>query len=244
MAPAPITIDRLLNLAPEHPVDVLNHLSSHPELAGRQDAHGYSLVHAATSYNHAELLIKLVTDYSVDVNIRDEDGETPLFVAENVDIARTLVEQLGVDLNARNEDGQTAEEKMEADEEWPLVAAYLRETVSLGSRGGAASVVAQTGGAHDSAAAQAGTLNGATSNGVPHPPRIPAGISDVRIGTMEEPSADQGEPDPEFRRRIEELAASDDFQTEEGQQRLRELVQDAVSGLHHDQDRNVRQRQD
>ena len=45
--------------------------------------------------------------------------------------------------------------------------------------------------------------------------------------------ADQvgGEPDPEFRRRIEELASRDDFQGDEGQRELRSLVSDAVSGL-------------
>ncbi|GAB7338629.1 hypothetical protein MBLNU457_5362t1 [Dothideomycetes sp. NU457] len=244
MSPSNVSIDRLLNLVPEHPDQVLSHLSNQPELAGRQDRHGYSLLHAATSYNHADLLRKLVHDFKADVNTRDEDGETPLFVAENVDIARTLVEELGVDINAQNDDGQTAEQKMDADEEWPLVTAYLREASTRSSGQAAASVVAQTGGANNSSTAQAGTLNGST-NGVSHPPPVPAGISDVKIGTMPEPSEEEA-PDPEFRRRIEELAASDDFQTEDGQQRLRELVQDALSGMHqpNEADRNVRRREE
>jgi len=243
MSPSNVTIDRLLNLVPEHPDQVLSHLSSQPELAGRQDRHGYSLLHAATSYNHPELLRSLVRDFHANVNLRDEDGETPLFVAENVEIARLLVEELGADTGAQNDDGQTAEQKMDADEEWPLVTAYLREAPG-GSSGQAASVLAQTGGANNSSAARSGTVNGA-SNGMSHPPPVPAGITDVKIGTMPEPS-EAGAPDPEFRRRIEELAASDDFQTEDGQQRLRELVQDALSGMHqtNEEDRNVRQRQE
>lgn len=239
-----VTIDRLLNLVPEHPDQVLNHLISHPELAGRQDRHGYSLVHAATSYGHADLLKKLVGDFQVSVNLRDEDGETPLFATENVDIARTLVEELGADINAQNDDGQTAEQKMDADEEWPLVTAYLRQASGTSSGPAAASVVAQTGGANASAAATAGIVNGSV-NGATHPPPVPAGITDVKIGTMPEPG-EEGAADPEFRRRIEELAASDDFQTEEGQQRLRELVQDALSGMQQPQeaDRNVRRREE
>lgn len=100
---ANITIDRLLNLVPDSPDTVALHLASNPALAGAQDAHGYSLVHAASSYGHASLLKTLVNEYHVDVNIQDEDGETPLFAAENVEIARTLVEELHADVNARNE---------------------------------------------------------------------------------------------------------------------------------------------
>ena len=245
MVPQRGAIDTLLNLVPEHADQVLDYLSSHPEIAGSQDAHGYSLLHAATSYNHPGLLRTLVRDYHADVNICDEDGETPLFAAESVDIARTLVESLGADVNHRNLEGQTAGEKMDADEEWPLVAAYLRETAGHGSGQAAASVIAQTGGASGSAAALAGTVDSTSdTNGASHPPPMPPGITDVKIGTMPEPSEDEGEPDPEFRRRIEELAARDDFQTAEGQRELRNLVQDAVSGLHQNQERNVRRREE
>ena len=239
-----ITIDRLLTVVPDSPDTVLTHLSSQPDLASKQDSHGYSLLHAATSYNHASLAKALVKDYHVDVNIRDEDGETPLFVAENVGIARTLIEELGADIDAKNEDDQTAEAKMEEDGDSPLVAAYLREAAGQGSGGSAASVIAQTGGAHDTEAARAGTIStDPQSNGVSHPPPLPHGITDIRIGTMEANDA-ANEPDPEFRRRIEELAARDDFQGEEGQRQLRELVQDAVLGLNPGDDRSTRRRVD
>ena len=50
-------------------------------------------------------------------------------------------------------------------------------------------------------------------------------------------------PDPEFRRMIEELAAREDFQSEEGQRQLRELVTQAVMGMGTgDADRSVRRR--
>ncbi|KAK4996634.1 hypothetical protein LTR66_003804 [Elasticomyces elasticus] len=220
------TIDRLLNLVADSPSAVLSHLSSNPQLASRKDSHGYSLLHAATSYDHPELLRTLVNTHHVDVNLTDEDGETPLFAAENVNIARCLVEELGANVEARNEQRQTAEEKLTEEGEYPLVAAYLREAAA-GHGGGAASVVAQTGGANDATAALNGT-NGDT-NGVHPPPPLPQGVH-INVETIEEPG-EEGAPDPEFRRRIEELAAREDFQTEEGQTELRNLVRDAISGL-------------
>ncbi|TKA67545.1 hypothetical protein B0A55_08640 [Friedmanniomyces simplex] len=221
------SIDRLLNLVPDHPEQVLTQLHSHPTLASQQDAHGYSLVHAATSYNHADLLRALIKDFHVDPNITDEDGETALFNAETVDMAKQLLE-LGVRLDLKNTDGQTAAERLDDEDEQPLVAAYLREAASHPTPEAAASVLSQTAGAEASSAAQAGTVNG-DANGVHAPPPLPNGVK-IEVGTMQQDEAG-GEPDPEFRRRIEELAAREDFQTEEGQRELRNLVEDAVSGL-------------
>ena len=62
-----------------------------------------------------------------------------------------------------------------------------------------------------------------------------------------EPEDDGFVPDPEFRRRIEELAAREDFQSEQGQADLRHLVEDVVSGMREEQrgqDRSTRQRTD
>jgi len=62
----------------------------------------------------------------------------------------------------------------------------------------------------------------------------------VNIGSMA--PEEVGEVvDTEFRRRIEELAAREDFQSEEGQQQLRELVTEALRG-EVNPERDVRQR--
>ncbi|KAK5132905.1 hypothetical protein LTR08_008351 [Meristemomyces frigidus] len=211
MAHPPPTIDRLLNLVPDSPAAVPTHLEAHPHLAAQQDAHGYSLVHAATSYNHLALLRALVRDYHVDPNITDEDGETALFNAETVEMARELL-QLGVRKEARNDEGQTAAEKLADEDEQPAVAAFLREAAELN-------------------AAEALHANG-DANGVDRPPPMPNGVQ-VNVGTMQ-PDEAGDEPDPEFRRRIEELAAREDFEGEEGQRQLRDLITDAVSGLTQD----------
>lgn len=75
------------------------------------------------------------------------------------------------------------------------------------------------------------------------PPPLPDGLN-VEMGTMSEEAAGDA-PDPEIRRRIEELAARPDYESEEVQRQLRELVQDVVSGMGGEQDgRSVRRRVD
>jgi hypothetical protein len=207
-------IDILLNLVPDSPQTVLSHLANAPGLASVRDAHGYSLVHAASSYSQIPLLRTLIQTYNVSPNIVDEDNETPLFAAENVDVARALLE-LGADVGWKNAEGFTPAIKIEGEGDFPLVAQFLKEhTTSSSSNPPAAS-----------SSTEDNTLEGI----LPHPPPLPNGVQ-VNIGTMEEPE-EAGAPDPEFRRRIEELAARDDFQGEEGQRQLRELVTEAVTGI-------------
>lgn len=234
MTQAP-TIDRLLNLVPDSPSTVLSQLQAHPELASQQDAHGYSLVHASASYGHSDLLKALVRDFHVDPNIKDEDGETALFSVEEVRMARELLD-LGLDATIRNGDGQTAAVKLDDDDEQPAVAAYLREAASGTGSGGNVSQDPVTGGTSH-LAAQSSTasnqVNGEDNASHPPPP-LPNGLQ-LNVGTMA--ATDVGEePDPEFRRRIEELASRADFEGEEGQRELRNLVSDAISGLRSEED--------
>lgn len=210
-------------LAADNPSAVLSLLSQDPSIASKQDEHGYSLLHAAASYGHIDLLCALVKDYLVDVNLLDEDGETCLFVTERVDIAKCLVEELGVNYNKANDEGLTARETIESDGD-PEVAAYLR----------------QIAGVADEPEQPTDTLN-------PAPP-LPPNLK-VNLGTVSEQEANAGtnEADPEFKRRIDELAAREDFHSEAGQNQLRELVMDAISGSNIETDgdgRDVRRRTD
>ncbi|KAF2276094.1 uncharacterized protein EI97DRAFT_433510 [Westerdykella ornata] len=208
--PPPPTIDLLLNLIDTRPNSILTSLSQHPHLASASDSHGYSLVHAAVSYNQPQVLRELIQTYKVNVNLLDEDGESPLFAAENVAIAKSLVEDFGADWRLKNSEGKTAEERIAEEEgEDHEVAIYLRGLRTGGS----------------------GSANGNVANGadVPDLSGLPGGVK-INIDTMAEDEVGDA-PDPEIRRRIEELAARDDFQTEEGQRRLRELVTEVVSGM-------------
>lgn len=212
-------------LAADHPDRLLPLLRENPALASGQDEHGYSLIHAAASYNHLDLLRALVNELHVNVDLKDEDGETALFVAETMDCAKVLVEELHADIKVRGDEGKTAREKIEEDGDFPDVAVYLRIKELEGSG-------AQVNGVSPSIA------NG--TNGVHTPLPLPEGVS-VNIGTMV-PEEEAGEVvDPEFRRRIEELAQREDFQGEDGQNALRELITEAIRGQV-GQDRDVRQR--
>ncbi|KAK4222111.1 ankyrin repeat domain-containing protein 53 [Podospora fimiseda] len=214
MAPNPFI------LAADDPQALLDLLKENPSLAAGQDDHGYSLVHAAASYNHLDLLRTLIRDYKVPVDIRDEDGDTALFVVETVEAAKVLVEELGSNPNIRDDEGLTARETIENDGDWPKVAEYL-------------------------ASLPGGELEGVFANGasgVSELPAAPQGLN-VTVGQIDE--AEVGEqPDPEIRRRIEELAARPDFQSEEGQAALRELVREIVGDEGLSEERNVRSRQD
>lgn len=212
-------------LAADNSPTLLPLLRSNPALASKQDDHGYSILHAAASYNHISLLRALVNELHVDVNLRDEDGETCLFVTETVDIAKCLVEELGIDQSIKNDEGLLAQETIEQDGSFPDVATYLK------------SIPTHT---------QDSLSNGAGSSGQGSqaPPPLPPNVT-LNVGTMPEDGAegDEQSPDPEFRRRIEELASRDNFHTEDGQQELRDLITDAVRGVHAENNsRDVRRR--
>lgn len=210
-------------LAADNPAALLPLLRETPSLASRQDEHGYSLLHAAASYNHLDLLRALANEFNVPVDLRDEDSETALFVVETVEAARVLVEELGLDTSITGDEGQTAREKIEQEGDYPAVAEYLasKETRSTTVNGAQESVNGQ--------------MNGDL-------PPVPQGLS-VNFGTLSEEDIVGASPNPEFRRRIEELAAREDFHTDAGQAALRRLVQEAIAGEDLVEERNVRPRE-
>lgn len=220
MAPNPFL------LAADNSPALLPLLRENPALASGQDEHGYSLVHAAASYNHLDLLRALINEFSVDVNIKDEDGESALFVTETVDAARCLVEELGADITIRGDDGVTPREKIEGEGDFPEVAVYL-----LGVETARHVASAQT------------PANGQNASTTTDLPAVPEGLA-VSVGTMDQTQDVPDEVDPEFKRRIEELAEREDFHTPEGQAELRRLVEAAVLGESFADERNVRSRQD
>lgn len=205
-------------LAAENSPRLLSSLRSQPQLASFQDAHGYSLLHAAASYNHLDLLRTLVSEFHVDVNMKDEDGETALFVVETVEAARILCEELHIDRSIKNAEGVTAEEKIMHEGDYPVIAEYLHAPSASNNTLGIAST------------------NGATEHLPPLPPNVR-----MQVGTLEDPEALGEVADPALRRRIEELASRDDFQGEEGQRQLRELITDALRGVS-GEEREVRPR--
>ena len=211
-----------LILAADNSPQLLPILRSKPLLASTQDQHGYSLVHAAASYNHLDLLRTLVHEFHVDPNMVDEDGETALFVVESVESAQCLLEELGADPSLKNSEGNTAEERIRAEGDFPTVAEFLRVARAIGA---------------------SGPGDSQSTRSESHPPPLPPNVK-IHLGTMEDSQAtgESTEADPEFRRRIEELAARDDFRGEEGQKQLRDLITDAIRGAGGEDERQVRPR--
>lgn len=219
-------------LAADNDPKLLHLLRSHPALASSQDAHGYSILHAAASYNHLDLLRHVVSDFHVDPNLKDEDGETPLFVVETVQAAQVLVEELGIDTTIKNADGLTAEQKYLAEGDFLSVADFLREKrVQRGPNPQSGEDLADL--------TPTGLFN------LTDPPQLPRNLN-VDVATMDEESASEGTGvNPEYRRRIEELATREDFQEEAGQRQLRELITDVVRDHRAENTaRDVRQRLD
>ena len=199
--------------------ELLPLLQADHSLASSHDSHGYSLLHAAASYGHESLVRQLVNDFHVDVNLKDEDGESPLFQVESVAIARVLVEDLQADARMVNDEAMTAADKIGAEGDWPLVAAYLRDVETA---------------TPSAVATGSSNTNGVVypePNGTRAPPPLPPDVS-ITVGAIQEPGDDAAAEvvDPEFKRRIEHLAARDDFRGEAGQRELRNLITDAVRG--------------
>ncbi|CAK7272337.1 hypothetical protein SEPCBS119000_005071 [Sporothrix epigloea] len=227
-------------------------LRANPDLASQQDDHGYSLIHAAASYNHLDLLRALVQELKVPVDLRDEDSETALFVVETVESARCLVEELGLDPTLTGDDGLTAAEKIAGEAEFPEVAEYL---VGLQSVLVAAEDVLVEGvlpPPPEGLRVTMGTMTAApTAEDTEHSTGASSNSHSGAEGSSEgavaaavsDEDALGGLPDPELRRRIEALAARPDFHTAQGQAELRQLVEDALLGQDLGEERNVRPRQ-
>ncbi|QRV75164.1 ankyrin repeats [Ceratobasidium sp. AG-Ba] len=91
------------------------------------DVIGYTPMHAAASYGHLDILGYLIGKGG-DVNITDEEGDTPLYTAETVTVAQFLVEH-GAEVDIKNSEDQSPADATE--EDYPEVAAYIRSKSSL-----------------------------------------------------------------------------------------------------------------
>ena len=200
-----------LLLAADNSPTLLPLLRKDPSLAKVQDDHGYSLLHAAASYNHMDLARALKSEFDINPNIVDEDGETALFVAETVAAAQCLLEEIGVDVGVKNSEGMTAEDKIREEGEFVVVADYLKASRSSGPVN------------------QNGSSSNHTQQNGDHPPPLPPGVK-LRIGSLENEEDLGSVADPALRQRIDELSRRKDFHGEEAQRQLRELITDAVRG--------------
>lgn len=92
------------------------------------DSNTYTPLHAAASYSHINLLRYLLKHNTIkpgDVDVQDDDGDTPLFLVEDVETAKVLVEEFGADAHRKNKEGLSVSEALE-ENGWSEVAQYIR----------------------------------------------------------------------------------------------------------------------
>ncbi|KAF8656849.1 hypothetical protein AX16_002396 [Volvariella volvacea WC 439] len=90
------------------------------------DPNTYTPMHAAASYGHLDVLEYLIS-HGGDVNITDEDGDTPLYTVENVETARFLVHH-GAIVDRTNHEGISP--IVHISEEFPQVAQFLQSILN------------------------------------------------------------------------------------------------------------------
>ncbi|RHZ77013.1 hypothetical protein Glove_186g137 [Diversispora epigaea] len=88
-----------------------------------QDQNGYTPLAAAVSYNRIELVEFLLT-CGANVNLCDNDGDSPLFLAETVEMVQKLLDN-GADPYIANIEGKTPAQVI-FEEGWLDVAEFLR----------------------------------------------------------------------------------------------------------------------
>ncbi|MBW0470281.1 hypothetical protein O181_009996 [Austropuccinia psidii MF-1] len=86
------------------------------------DDNSYTPMHAAASWGRQDVL-RYLNSQGGNINITDEDGDTPLFSVEDLETAKLVIELGGDPLHA-NDEGLTADECL--GEEYPEISNYLR----------------------------------------------------------------------------------------------------------------------
>ncbi|KAH9912810.1 ankyrin repeat-containing domain protein [Fomitopsis serialis] len=104
------------------------------------DENTYTPMHAAASYGQLHVLDYLVSKGG-DVNITDNDGDTPLYVVENIETARWLVEH-GATVERQNSEGISVAGAIPRGR-LPEVAAYLHSLTATTDPASAASSLTQ-----------------------------------------------------------------------------------------------------
>ncbi|OAX41180.1 ankyrin [Rhizopogon vinicolor AM-OR11-026] len=104
--------------------------SSYAVSPNAPDPFTYTPMHAAASYGQLEILTFLFSQGG-DVNVTDEDGDTPLYTVENQETAQWLLDH-GATLDRRNNEGVSPVEHLR--EDFPEVASYLHSRLDPSSR--------------------------------------------------------------------------------------------------------------
>ncbi|CAI5758095.1 unnamed protein product [Candida verbasci] len=171
-----------------------------------KDPNGYTPMHAASSYGHIELLKYLILKGG-NINIQDNEGDSPLHYVEDLKVAKYLVNDLNADYRIKNNDGLNAQQYIEENDEFLDISYYLK-TLS-----------------HENIDVKEGQNNDLLSS-LPRPGKLDGHEIKYSLENENDLQGDEQltkEELEERRKKIESILSSDD-----PEQGLRELVQNAV----------------
>ncbi|GAA5817264.1 hypothetical protein MFLAVUS_010807 [Mucor flavus] len=100
---APTTQDNLWVAAGDGQLDRVKELVETGVDVNSQDQFGYTAMHAAVSYSQIDI-VKYLLEKGANVNIEDFEKDTPLYVAETVEMAQLLLDH-GAEPKRVNEEG-------------------------------------------------------------------------------------------------------------------------------------------
>ncbi|AOA65270.1 hypothetical protein PP7435_CHR4-0365 [Komagataella phaffii CBS 7435] len=189
---------------------VQNWVEKHGLSPNEKDPNGYTPIHAAAAYGHKEL-IRYLIEKGADINIQDQDGDTPLHHVESLEIAQLLVEEFKADPRITNSDGLTPLQFIQEEDEFPEVIEYLQS-------------LAFDGAIKNANAAQTPSL----LDSLPVPGTV--GDHDIRYTLQSADSIDDDEESQKRRAEIEKIMGGDN--PEEGLQAyVLNAVQEHVKNL-------------
>lgn len=208
--------------AADNEVDMVKeHLNTGNFTPNSKDPNGYTPMHAAASYGHIELL-RLLMKEGGNVNIQDNEGDTPLHHCEDLKTAKVLVEELKADLSIKNNDDFSALQYMTDEDEFPDIIEYLKQRFYGGEA------------IEEDSTKQASSL----VDSLPAPGNVEG--HDIRYSLENEQNA---EIDEEKRKQIEAIIHGEN--PEEG---LREFVtkavQDGMEQFHDESQNNTKKRKE
>ncbi|KAI8372899.1 ankyrin repeat-containing domain protein [Radiomyces spectabilis] len=118
----PKSLDNLWIAAGDGQLDRVKDLIETGADVNAHDEFGYTAMHAAVSYGETDI-VKYLLSKGANVDIEDFEKDTPLYVAETVEMAQLLLDN-GADPHHRNEDGITPAATAQQ-EGWTAVAELL-----------------------------------------------------------------------------------------------------------------------
>ena len=107
-------------------LDIVEKLISLGEnTANSRDPNGFTPIHAAASYGHINIIEYLINNGG-DINIQDNDGDTPLHHCENLEIIKLLINKYNADYKIKNNEGLNVKEYFIDEGEFPDIIAFLQ----------------------------------------------------------------------------------------------------------------------